>query len=360
MRYALMVLLIVCVAATAKAQQERSDMTATYPGFALIYHDGAGTGAAGPSILSRVDQGSGDRFGLILHADAAAARAIEILGDRGVRKEITASDLAGQSSDGSVTLLASDVNLPGRYVRHMYDVRMSGGGNLRLVTKVLATGDAAGAHPFLVSYSLAGSNAEKLALRITLPFQGSAEARPDGFVIASKSDPAAMAGVVLPRPQGVAIVANSIAITGRSTELQSGGRETPMLWLQIDGAGGATPAAARAAAVAMLGDAAAATSGPNIIVVSATDRPNVNPHDTVSMTLIYVNVGTQSASGVMLRNPVPAGTQYLASSAEGDGMRVEYDRSAENDGEIRAVRWTMNGELRPGEERIARFKTVVR
>jgi uncharacterized repeat protein (TIGR01451 family) len=159
------------------------------------------------------------------------------------------------------------------------------------------------------------------------------------------------------------MASNIVSITSRPAVLENSGQEAAMLWMQIDGASGNSPAAARDQALATLRNAEHAAGGPNVMVVSATDKSNVNPNDTVSMTLIYVNVGTQSASGVMLKNPVPQGTQYVTASAVGEGMDVAYDRTpdvAGGSGEVSAVRWKMNGDLKPGEERMARFKAVVR
>lgn len=363
--FSILVLASVRMSAQPLASPPVGQIAEAYPGFSLAYHGASDATLASSSIVGTIDGKNSERFGVMI-GGASTAHVIEIWNDKGaLLKAITGADLLGKSS-GGVTLASADAVVPGRYLRSVYDVALGGGRIVRLIVKAIATGDPAdahGRHPLLVTYALAGDAGDKLALKVMLPTDGLLDSSPLGFTVSARRSTAAFAAVVSPAPQHVDVAANVVSITSQAVALEREGRETPMLWMQIDGTSGGSPQAARESAVRGLKAAESAVAGPNIIVVSSVDKPNVNPADTVVMTLICVNVGTQNASGVTLRNPVPQGTAYLDKSAGGDDMEIGFDHARVADGtagEISAVHWTMNGAMKPGEERVASFKTIVR
>ncbi|MEO5931276.1 MAG: hypothetical protein ABIR47_15185 [Candidatus Kapaibacterium sp.] len=366
MKYPIAFVLLALSAIPSYGQYRTGEIAEAYPGFSLVFHGQADVsdGIVMPSLVGRINHG--ERFGVMIHAESATKPVIEILGEKNVvLKAITANDLLGRATDGTVKLIGSGDGVSGRYERRAYDVALQGGKSVRLIVKALATGDpgsTSAAHPLIITYALSGDGGQKLALRLRLPIEGMAETSPSGFIVSARRSPSAFVAVVSPRPQQMDLTTNVLSITSQPALLDGAGSETPLLWMQIDGASGGSLSAARDQAGHMLNAPGSAT-GPNVIVVSAVDKSNVNPADTVSMTLICVNVGSQSVSGVTLKNPVPPGTAYLANSAGGEGMEVGYDHAIATDGgvgEINGVRWNMSGSLKPGEDRVARFKAIVR
>ena len=55
--------------------------------------------------------------------------------------------------------------------------------------------------------------------------------------------------------------------------------------------------------------------------VSAT---RINPGDVVFYTLNYINSGNETATGVVLDDPIPMGTVYLPGSAFGAGAEITF------------------------------------
>jgi uncharacterized repeat protein (TIGR01451 family) len=53
-------------------------------------------------------------------------------------------------------------------------------------------------------------------------------------------------------------------------------------------------------------------------------KANVPPGETVIFTNYYTNKGQDSATGVVITNPVPEHMVYLDKSAEGAGSRIEF------------------------------------
>lgn len=360
------ILVLLASAVPLPAQTGGREIAGSWPNCSVAFI-GQNATASDPtmsSIIGRVGGlASGERFGIAIDGAAAGLHIIDIIGEKNaVLASLTASDLAGRTSSGGPRLMTNGIVIAGRYARAVYDVPLRGGSNVRLIIKALAAGtptDTGTAHPLFVTYALSGSSSSRLSLRLALPVDGTLEATPAGFIVTARSGRAAMAGALVCRPQHVAAVGNILSVTGRQNVLEGPDRETAMLWMQVVGVGDGTGVGTREAALAAVGAAENETGGPSVVIVSATGSASVNPRDTVSMTLVCVNVGNQSASDVMVNNPLPQGTSYLDNSASGDRMRVEYEHGDGADGAVRAVRWMMTGELKPGEDRIARFKAIV-
>jgi uncharacterized repeat protein (TIGR01451 family) len=61
------------------------------------------------------------------------------------------------------------------------------------------------------------------------------------------------------------------------------------------------------------------------------------------------------AGRIVITNPLPDGTRYVAGSAGGDDTRLEFSADGESfstaePADVRALRWTYQGELRPGDD----------
>lgn len=53
-------------------------------------------------------------------------------------------------------------------------------------------------------------------------------------------------------------------------------------------------------------------------------KANVVPGDTVTFTLTYVNTGSEPATDVAIKDPVPANMAYVKGSAEGEGTSIDF------------------------------------
>ena len=114
---------------------------------------------------------------------------------------------------------------------------------------------------------------------------------------------------------------------------------------------------------------------PRLKVVAADA---ITPGDRILFTTSFKNNGNKSSDNVVITNPIPAHTRYLADSAKGehciitfsvDGGRVWGDASAlkvrQKDGKYRAataadythIRWKYNRALQPSEMKSISFET---
>jgi len=71
------------------------------------------------------------------------------------------------------------------------------------------------------------------------------------------------------------------------------------------------------------------------------DPPIAQPGDVLTYTLVVENVGAYWAYGVVITDPVPAGTTYVGASAQATSGYVQYDETAD------WIRW--QGDLAPGQ-----------
>lgn len=109
------------------------------------------------------------------------------------------------------------------------------------------------------------------------------------------------------------------------------------------------------------------------------DADSVVPGERVIYTITFLNVGEEPAENVVITNPIADSLVYVAGSASGDGMRVEFSidggsafapaselRVIDNGIERPAttkdythVRWVMQNELAAGGEGKASFAAVL-
>ncbi len=105
----------------------------------------------------------------------------------------------------------------------------------------------------------------------------------------------------------------------------------------------------------------------------------VVPGDKVVYTITFTNVGAETATDVVITNPIDPNLTYIRSSAFGAGMTIEFsaddgqtwggageltvtdadgERTAEP-GDYTHLRWTLDGSLEPGATGVARFSATV-
>ena len=348
--------LFLLLSGSALAQRPGADIELKFPQFSLLFHPEPAVADAAtlPFVEGRMNKGK-ERFGILLRNAPAGATVVEILdGSNAVLKGITVNDLLGKSTTSGVRLVGSQVTASNRRSENVYEVTTSQG-PLQLVMRSLATGDTNSPiqQRLVVTFSVRGSSATQLALRLSLPVQGAAEARPNGFLVTAKNGAGAISAAVYPKSEIVA-GKGTMVVTGPAIGVNSD--ESALLWLVFDGSTAAAAPAAKLQASGALETEAKRSDNPNILIVSSTDRTSIRPSDTVALTLICVNIGTKGATGVTLKNPVPPGTAFMDGSALGEGTEVLYDREA---GTVRNVKWKMNGELKPGDEQVVSFRAVV-
>lgn len=113
----------------------------------------------------------------------------------------------------------------------------------------------------------------------------------------------------------------------------------------------------------------------------AAANANVVPGDTVIFTTRYENQGSQPATNVVIKNPLPEHMLYLENSAAGKNTRIEFSSDGgknfapanklkvkEGDGKERAataadythIRWITEGALEKGARGSVSYKAKVK
>ena len=104
------------------------------------------------------------------------------------------------------------------------------------------------------------------------------------------------------------------------------------------------------------------------------------PGTVVFYTSTFKNIGTKPAGNIVINNPIPANTTFVAASAYGETMDITYSaddgktwaaadkvRVKGADGKERAaavsefthIRWVLRGELAAGKQGEAGFRVVI-
>ena len=105
----------------------------------------------------------------------------------------------------------------------------------------------------------------------------------------------------------------------------------------------------------------------------------VIPGDIIGYSIYATNVGQENVEAVVINDPIPAHTTFVADSAAGKDMDITYSVDGQRFGkpaeltvvdtngharpalpsEYRYIRWTATSDLQPGERAQAFFKTKV-
>jgi len=104
---------------------------------------------------------------------------------------------------------------------------------------------------------------------------------------------------------------------------------------------------------------------PVVTLVKAVDKTSAAPSEVLTYMVTYNNTGIADALSVQILDPVPANTTYIAGSASGAGMTIDYshDGGFNFDGSQAApvthVRWTLGGALVPGAGGVVVYQVTI-
>jgi uncharacterized repeat protein (TIGR01451 family) len=100
--------------------------------------------------------------------------------------------------------------------------------------------------------------------------------------------------------------------------------------------------------------------------LKSVDRAAAAPGDTITYTITYTNTGNLDALNVVVIDPVPAASAYVAGSASGAGTTVtwSHDGGATYDGlqttPVTHVKWSRAASLPASGTGSVSFKVTVR
>ncbi len=361
--FARMVFFVAVVSSLLFGQKGQQGLTMTYGQFNVSYTAQQQSDAVVlPFIEGKMLAGSKERFGILFRTSQGTNALIEILNETGKTiKTVSLNEFLGKTTSGGVKLLSNTVSSGNRAAETVHEIKLPEG-TAKLITRALLTGDKANANTpeqIVVTFSLASDNAQNVSLRLLLPFEGSSTVESKGAILTGKSSASAIALTVMPSAENIAIQKNILSMKSPAINLSG---ETPMLWLIARGANGASQNASKALAAEIIANSENAKGDPKIVVVNMISKPNAQPGDTVTYTLVCKNIGQGDATNVQLSNPVPNGTVYLEGSASAEGTELSVDRGIANppqSGGATLIRWKLKDPLKGGKEQIVNFRVVI-
>jgi len=105
---------------------------------------------------------------------------------------------------------------------------------------------------------------------------------------------------------------------------------------------------------------------PAVTLVKSVDRVSAVPGDVLTYTITYASSGSVDAREVVVLDPVPGETEYVAGSATGTGTLIEFshDGGTSFDGSevapVTHIRWRLSAPLAPGDSGAVAFQARVR
>ncbi len=362
-KFSAMVVFLVVGSSFLFGQKAQQGLTMSYGQFNVSYTAQQQNDAVVlPFIEGKSLTGSKERFGILFRASQGTSALIEILDETGKTiKTVALNEFLGKTSSEGVKLLSNTISSGNRTAETVHEVALPTG-TVKLITRALVTGDKNNSktpEQLVVTFSLASDKGQNLALRLLLPFEGSAGIEKNGVILSGKSSTSVIALSIMPGAENVSVLKNMISIKSPAKTLSG---ETPMLWLMARGANAASQSASQALAAEIIANSEKAKADPNIVVVNMVSKPNAQPGDTVTYTLICKNIGDGDATNIQLSNPVPNGTVYLEGSATGEGTEISVDRETATPAESGAatlLRWKLKDALKGGKELTVTFRVVV-
>jgi uncharacterized repeat protein (TIGR01451 family) len=364
MKYPARIIFFVIVASSLLfAQKTQQGLTITYGQFNVSYSARLqGDLAVLPFIEGRSLSGSKERFGILFRTSQGTSAVIEILDETGKTiKTVSLNEFLGKTTSEGVRLLSNTISDGNRTVETIHEIVLPTG-TVKLITRALLTGDkdnAKAPEQLVVTFSLASDKTQNVSLRLLFPFEGSSEVVKNGVILTGKSSASAIALSVMPTVENVTIQKNILSIKSPAINLSG---ETPMLWLIVRGANGASQSASKTLVAGILATSEKVKGDPNIVVVNMISKADAQPGDTVTYTLVCKNIGIGDATNIQLSNPVPNGTIYLDGSATGEGTEMSFDREAAippQPSVVTLLRWKLKDALKGGKEQIVTFRVVV-
>lgn len=358
-RSMIIIILAACIVGGMNAQHVKKGVSAKYPQFEIIAAPQAAASekAALPFLAGRCETGKKEQFGVVFAGIGGTMPVIEFLaaGNK-VVKTMTVNDLLGKSADNGVRFVQSKSNESETQCEASYELTFPQGRHM-LTIRTISTGESDGSKGRIVmSFLMKPSVRDINAVRISLPVEGGATTQDNGFVLAAKNQPVAISAAVFPKPQSIAYAKNSIVIQTAVPPASGAQAEQALAWMVVEGG-------SSSAAPGMLTANVKNSAKPSLIIVTSANKESTQPADTLTYTLVCVNVGLGSAADIVLKNPIPAGTSYIESSATGQGTEISLEReraAAPQQGTVSSVQWKLKEPLHPGAEKIVSFKVIVR
>jgi uncharacterized repeat protein (TIGR01451 family) len=107
-------------------------------------------------------------------------------------------------------------------------------------------------------------------------------------------------------------------------------------------------------------------AAPSVTLVKSVDLATADPGDVMTYTVDYTSNGVSDAYNVVVVDPVPSSTDYVAGSAAGAGTVIEFshDGGVSFDGSdnppVTHIRWMVLTSLAPGASGTVSFQVAVR
>jgi uncharacterized repeat protein (TIGR01451 family) len=351
-------LVMLATALTLSAQEESAGIVIKYPQSTISFHVRPGAADATTLPFLQAKAGS-EAVGVLFEGIPDATPVIELLdAQQKLIRSVSAGELMGKSAAGGVQLTTIESPATGNRALAAYAVPTPQG-PITLVLRGVASADKSTAKnpaTFALTFAAKSKSVRTIGLRLHLPVQGTVEARENGFAVSGKTA-AAFTALISPRPEKVEYANRSVTITTKATAIAAGNIETPLTWFIVEGMNAANAAASKAEASKMLADdAKTPVRGPNIVIVTYSNKQTTAPGDTVAYSVVCSNIGSGGAKDIEVSNPIPAGTRYIAGSAAGDQTTISTDAPS---GAVSLIRWKLQSALQPGQERIVSFKVIV-
>jgi uncharacterized repeat protein (TIGR01451 family) len=315
-----------------------------------------------PFIEGAASTGNRERFGVLFGNVPPSTTVLEILGNDGkVLKAVSINDLLGHGDSKGVSFLSEESSFTSRRAENVYRIELPQG-ETKLIVKAIAAGDPEQANAdqqLIVTFALKSSTGVSAGLKLWLPVVGTVETAEKGLIFSSKAGTCALAAAFYPPSRTIVAEKNRIILTS-PVATSDNVNEVPLLWMVMNGVASSSRSDCRAEAQRIFKENQLGQDDPRVVVVGAADRERSQPGDTASYTLVCTNVGTGDATDVVLRNPVPGGARYIEGSATTDEMVLSFERAAgDQPAEVRVLKWTLPQALRPGAEKIVRFKVII-
>ncbi|MCX6138424.1 MAG: DUF11 domain-containing protein, partial [Ignavibacteriales bacterium] len=287
---------------------------------------------------------------------------IDILDVSGkILKSVTVGDFTGKNPTSGIKLVGAKSQAQQQRAEILHEISLPAG-RIILSTKILATGTGktqGNPAQLFISFCVTSVTAQNLALNVNLPLEGTVEGKANGAVVSAKNSPASIGISIVGKSEKIEVVKNVLVAKSAVTAVS---KETPVLWLVVDGSTNAAAVAAKNEVSASMGKMTNSASEPLLSIVNTLDKENAQPADTIAYTLFCKNVGGAQATDVVVSNPIPAGARFLENSATGEKTDITIVRTATAApqlGEVKEVRWKFLEPLGAGCEKIVTFKVVI-
>ena len=346
------------------AQPKQEPLKITYPKFALAFYSQPQSGDAVvlPFLEGRATTGNKERFGVFFQKVPASTVIVEIIDEQGkILKSVTVGDFMGKNSTSGVKLVSARTMSLQHRAEVVHDVALPAG-NVRLITRVMKTADAPTQEipaQMIVSFIASSASTVHVALRVALPLEGTFEAKPNGAVVTAKTAPAAIGIAAMGKTEKVEMLKNVLSV---KSSVVAVGKETPVIWLVIDGSANAVLAAAKSEAGTSVDNLLKIAGDPLLRIVNTASKESTLPGDTVTYAVYCKNIGGGAATDVVLTNPVPVGTLYIENSAVGEKTEISVEKDAAvapQMGRVKLVRWKLLEPLTPGNELVVNYRITI-